>query len=230
MANSKLPLAIWFEAMWLMTIGRSGFSSSFLAAYFGIDKGSSLRLLRRLRIHMANINDNDWRVQRHETYTIDKITVKKIARGPGVDNNPIRLLGIRSGGQTFTKVIEGNSSLQGPRIIRLSVPRGSTLRLRNRFRYWKLEQSSYKVEYIADPGVWGKAEYNLMSPYWMNLRKQLLGIPAYVNLDYVELYAREYEFRDRLRRYPKEMLKKLLNEHPRAEHERQATERYPACQ
>lgn len=214
MANSKLPLAIWFEAMWLITVGRSGLSSSFLAAYFGIDKGSSLRLLRRLRIHMAHINDHDWRVQRHEPYTIDKITVKKIARRPGVDNNPIRLLGIRSGGQTYTTVIEGNSSLHGPRIIRQCVPRGATLHLRNRFRYWKLEQSSYKVQYIADPGVLGKAEYNLLSPYWMNLRKQILGIPAYVTLEYVELYAREYEFRDRLRRSPRAMLRKLLCEHP----------------
>jgi len=47
----------------------------------------------------------------------------------------------------------------------------------------------------------------------MNFKKQMLGIPAFVSVKHLELYAREYEFRDRLRWYPETMLEKLLSQH-----------------
>jgi len=202
--NTKLPLRIWFGAIWLITNHKKGIASTTLATDLGITQKSAWFILHRLR-HAARTKSFNkplhGTVEVDDTYVGGK-AINRHGRRSGIGGGygpktPVVGAVERSGLTVARVVVDGSKSeLQG--FIREVVsPKAEMLVTDSHAAYGKL--TGYERHEIINHnrGEYrrGKAHTNSIESVWALLKRQIIGIPHWVSPKHLDRYVGEMTWR-----------------------------------
>jgi transposase-like protein len=204
--NSKLPLKVWFGAIWLITNHKKGIASTTLAIDLGITQKSAWFLLHRLR-HAARTRSFNaprrfrGKVEVDETYVGGK-SINRHGRRSGIggghgEKTPV-VGAVERNGDVVARVVPVASQPELQAFIHEVVsPRAEMLVTDAHPAYTTLEGFPQHRVVNHQKGQWrkGDAHTNSIESIWALLKRQIIGIHHYVSPKHLAKYVDEMTWR-----------------------------------
>ena len=202
--NSKLPLRVWFGAIWLITNHPKGIASTTLAKDLGITQKSAWFVLHRLR-HAARTKSFNTpltgKVEIDETYVGGK-SINKHGRRSGTGGghgDKVPVVGaVERGGKVVAKVVPVASQFVLQEFIRETVsPNAELLATDAHPAYSTLEGYPQHQVVNHNKGEWrkGDAHTNSIESVWALLKRQIVGTHHWISPKHLNKYVEEMTWR-----------------------------------
>jgi len=199
--NSKIPLCLWFLAIYFIITARKGVSSMQISKELGITQKSAWFMCHRIRNAMRNKNFIlNGIVECDETYIGGKLKNKRrgkesMGRGP-VGKIPVFGM-IERNGKSSSIVVPDTTGLTLQGIIRESVEQNSTICTDEWRSYIGLgkDYTHLKVKHKIGQFKDGLASTNAIEGTWSLLKRGYYGIFHWMSPKHLQRYADEFDFR-----------------------------------
>lgn len=203
--DTKLPLRIWFGAIWLITNHPKGIASTTLARDLGITQKSAWFVLHRLR-HAArtrsfNKPPMSGKVEIDETYVggkaINRHKSRSGTKGGVSDKTPV-IGAVERDGEIIAKVLPVANKTNMHEFVKAVVdPNAEMLATDAHPVYQRLE--GYPQHQIVNhqQGEFkrGEAHTNSIESVWALLKRQIVGTHHWVSPKHLEKYVQEMTWR-----------------------------------
>lgn len=211
--KSRLPLRIWFAAIFLATSHKKGISSVQLASDLGVKQHTAWFMLHRIREMMKKNKvtefDGSGIIEADETYVGGKDQKKHFTKRRSEDNPILTndgslykekavVLGvIQRDGKVVLKHVKDKGEPNITDFINTHVPKGSTIYTDEYGGYAKLKFNythksvKHKVEMYAH----GSVHTNTIESFWSIFKRGLIGIYHQVSDKHLERYLDEFSSR-----------------------------------
>jgi transposase-like protein len=200
--NTKLPLKVWFGAIWLITNHPKGIASTTLARDLGITQKSAWFVLHRLR-HAARTKSFNspltGKVQVDETFVGGKGSNRPGRRGPGRSMyGKTSVIGaVNEKGEVQAKVLPltlGRPEAQ--KFIDETVAPGATLVTDAHQSFWGIEGHSHvMINHHKGEFQKGGLHTNTIEGVWAQLKRQINGTHHWVSPQHLQKYVDEVAWR-----------------------------------
>jgi len=187
----------------------------------GVTYKTAWRMCAKIREHLAAIDGDEPLGGRGETVEIDETMVggkRKGKRGRGAEGKTVVFGMMERDGDVMVKVVPNvrRSTLQP--IIEANVVKGSMVDTDELKSYKGLSEAGYDHgavnhsagEYVAEDG----ATVNGIENFWRQLKCSIKGTHTSVSPEYLERYAKEFEWRFNRRNRSETMLSEALTTFP----------------
>jgi transposase-like protein len=205
--NTKLPLSIWFGAMYLVTSHKKGISSLQLATDLGITQKTAWFLNHRIREMLKDKAPQmlDGMVELDETFVgakaknIHASKRKNLKRNANGFEHITPVFGLlQRGGNVITFVLpEVNKANLKPLMLN-NVATTATICTDNFGGYRDLKHSFKRHEIVSHSNgeyVRGDWHTNTIEGYWSLLKRGIIGIYHFVSRKHLHRYCDEFSFR-----------------------------------
>jgi transposase-like protein len=201
--NTKLPLRIWFGAIWLITNHPKGIASTTLAKDLGITQKSAWFVLHRLRHAALTRSFNKpltGIVEADETYVGGKAINKHGRRsGKGGSNDKTPVMGVvERGGDVVAKVLPVASKANVHDFIRETVDPDAEMLVTDAHPYYRGSMGYARhviVNHQQGEYKRGEAHTNSIESVWALLKRQIVGTHHWVSAKHLEKYVQEMTWR-----------------------------------
>jgi transposase-like protein len=203
--NTKIPLAKWFLATYILSVHSKGISSLQLASWLGCTQKTAWHLNHRIREMLTDKAPEllEGIVEVDETYvggSLKNIHAKKKEALKGLDNKTMVFGAIQRDGKVRTKVIPQTNLENVTEAIENFVAPDSFMVTDEHHAYNKVGQK-YKhrkvnhrgKEYVRKEDI--LVHTNNIEGYWNILKKQIDGIHHSVSPKHLQRYCNESGFR-----------------------------------
>jgi len=202
--NTKLPLRIWFGAIWLITNHPKGIASTTLAKDLVITQKSAWLVLHRLR-HAARTRSFNKPltgiVEADETYVggkaINKHRGRSGTKGGSSDKTPV--IGIvERGGDVIAKVLPVANKATMHEFIRATVDPNAEMLVTDSHPVYQRSMGYARHEIVNhQQGEFkrGDAHTNSIESIWALLKRQIIGTHHWVSPKHLEKYVQEMTWR-----------------------------------
>lgn len=202
--NTKLPLRIWFGAIWLITNHPKGIASTTLAKDLGITQKSAWFVLHRLR-HAARTRSFNKPmtgiVEVDETYVggkaINKHRGRSGTKGGHSDKTPV--IGVvERGGDVIAKVLPKANKATMHEFIRETVDPAAEMLVTDSHPVYQRSMGYARHEIVNhQKGEYkrGEAHTNSIESVWALLKRQIVGTHHWVSPKHLEKYVQEMTWR-----------------------------------
>jgi transposase-like protein/IS1 family transposase len=202
--DTKLPLRIWFGAIWLITNHPKGIASTTLAKDLGITQKSAWFVLHRLR-HAARTRSFNkpliGKVEIDETYVggkaINKHRSRSGVKGGSTGKTPV-IGAVERGGEVIAKVLPvANKATMHEFVKEVVSPVAEMLATDAHPVYQRLEGYPQHeiVNHQAGEYKRGEAHTNSIESVWALLKRQIVGTHHWVSPKHLEKYVQEMTWR-----------------------------------
>jgi len=202
--DTKLPLRIWFGAIWLITNHPKGIASTTLAKDLGITQKSAWFVLHRLR-HAARTRSFNkplmGKVEVDETYVggkaINRHKSRSGTKGGSSDKTPV-IGAVERNGDVIAKVLPvANKATMHEFIKEVVSPVAEMLVTDAHPVYQRLEGYPQHeiVNHQAGEYKRGEAHTNSMESVWALLKRQIIGTHHWVSSKHLQRYVDEMTWR-----------------------------------
>lgn len=202
--NSKLPLRIWFGAIWLLTNHPKGIASTTLAKDLDITQKSAWFVLHRLR-HAARTKSFNspltGEVEVDETYVGGKAINKHGRRsgtGGGASDKTAVVGAVQRGGKVIAKAIITDTGLNLQKFVHETVsPKATLLATDAHMAYRNLKGFPQHQIVNHQKGEWrkGNAHTNSIESIWALLKRQITGTHHWISPKHLNKYVQEMTWR-----------------------------------
>jgi transposase-like protein len=199
--NSRIPLRLWFQALWLVIVQKNGVSAQGLARAIGITREKTgWQLLRRIRSAMVRAG----RERLSGTVEVDEVFlggVKPGKRGRGAAGKVLILVAVEDKGKAGfgrirISVIPDAKSETLIRAVKAMVETGSTIRTDRHASYPSITKHGYRHVAIDRESVIGEDPTPLVHRIASLLKRWLLGThQGGVQQSHIASYLDEFVFR-----------------------------------
>lgn len=218
--DSRTSLQTWFYAIWLFTTTRHGVSAKELQRQLGVTYKCAWRMGHEIRKHMAFADGEDslsGTVEVDETYIGG---ARKGKRGRGADGKTVLFGMMEKDGDVVTKVVPNVRKKTLQPHIEATIESGSEIHTDELKSYNGLLKGGYDHktvnhgagEYVALDGT----TTNGLEGYWSQLKRSIVSTHTHVGQEYLENYAKEFEYRFNSRKRPASMFPELLTTFPKS--------------
>ena len=204
--NTKLPLRVWFGAIWLITNHKKGIASTTLATDLGVTQKTAWFILHRLR-HAARTRSFNARtrltgkVEIDETYVGGK-SINRHGRRSGIggghsEKAPV-VGAVERNGEVIAKAIPVASQYVLQEFVRNVVsPKAELLATDAHPAYSSLTGYPQHQVVNHNKGEWrkGDAHTNSIESVWALLKRQIIGIHHWVSPKHLDRYVGEMTWR-----------------------------------
>jgi transposase-like protein len=204
--NTKIPLAKWFLATYILSVHSKGISSLQLASWLGVTQKTAWHLNHRIREMLTDKAPEllEGIVEVDETYVggkLKNIHAKKKEALKGLDNKTMVFGAVQRDGKVRTKVIPQTNLENVSKAIEDFVAHNSTMVTDEHHAYKQVgKKYNHKTvnhrdkEYVRnEAGL--KVHTNNIEGYWNILKKQIDGIHHSVSPRHLQRYCNESAFR-----------------------------------
>jgi transposase-like protein len=202
--DTKLPLRIWFGAIWLITNHPKGIASTTLAKDLGITQKSAWFVLHRLR-HAARTRSFKKPltgiVEADETYVggkaINKHRGRSGTKGGSSDKTPVMGV-VERGGDTIAKVLPIANKVTMHSFLRETVSRDAEMLVTDSHPVYQKPMGYARHEIVNhQQGEFkrGEAHTNSIESVWALLKRQIVGTHHWVSPKHLEKYVQEMTWR-----------------------------------
>ncbi len=216
--KSRTPLQLWFYAVFLFTTTRHGVSAKELQRQLGVTYKCAHRMGHKIREHMAEIDGDEPLGGDGEIVEIDETMVggkRKGKRGRGAAGKSVVFGMMERDGELMTKVVPNVRRATLHPIIEDNVEKGTSIETDELSSYGGLAHKGYKHDtvnhaagaYVSENGV----TVNSIENFWRHLKCSIKGTHISVSPEYLEKYAKEFEYRFNRREISEMMLSELLS-------------------
>ena len=215
--GTKLPLSVWFEAMWLMTITRKSLPHGFFADYFGISRDAAWRMAMRIRAHMAALCERGMLGGEGRIVFIDDTDFRCITRRGYRKAHKAIVVAMWDGRRVVTEIVPRRREEIMLQLVRRHVVKGSTIVSNGQSSFRSLGRSAYRdLRSLSTgelaPELERKARY--LDAYWINIKKSLLGAHRHLGEKHLRFHIKEHELRHYFRGRPAEMFWEMVSNYP----------------
>ena len=203
--NTKIPLAKWFLATYILAVHSKGISSLQLATWLGVTQKTAWHLNHRIRVMLTDSAPEllNGIVEVDETYIGGSISNKHVSkRGAlkGLDNKTMVLGAVQRKGKVKVKVIPQTNIENVEKAIEEFIAPNSTMVTDEHRAYNKVGEkynhrrvNHRQKEYVRTEDI--KVHTNSIEGYWNILKKQIDGIHHFVSAKHLQRYCDENAFR-----------------------------------
>jgi transposase-like protein/IS1 family transposase len=202
--DTKLPLRIWFGAIWLITNHPKGIASTTLARDLGITQKSAWFVLHRLR-HAARTRSFNKPmtgiVEVDETYVggkaINKHRGRSGTKGGSSDKTPI-IGATERNGETVAKVLPVANKATMHEFIRETVSPDADMLVTDSHPVYQKPMGYARHEIVNhQQGEYkrGEAHTNSIESIWALLKRQIVGTHHWVSAKHLQKYVQEMTWR-----------------------------------
>jgi len=212
--KSSTKLQLWFFAIHLMLVTRSGISAKSLQRELGVTYKTAWRMMKQIRILMGKRDNRKLKgvVEVDESFFGGKGMNRKYV--PHFNEKPKDIIMgmIERDGEVVMKKIETTGRIALWEQIDKNIDRSATVMTDQFMGYKNIHQMGYD-HYAVDHGktyVVGKTHTNNIEGLWGRIKPGIKGVYRKVSSKYIESYMDEYCFRYNNRKTPDEMFDILL--------------------
>jgi transposase-like protein/IS1 family transposase len=203
--DTKLPLRIWFGAIWLITNHPKGIASTTLARDLGITQKSAWFVLHRLR-HAARTRSfskppMSGVCEVDETYVggkaINKHRGRSGTKGGSSDKTPVMGI-VERGGEIVAKVLPVANKATMHEFIRATVDPNAEMLVTDSHPVYQRPMGYARHEIVNHQrGEYkrGEAHTNSIESIWALLKRQIVGTHHWVSPKHLEKYVQEMTWR-----------------------------------
>jgi transposase-like protein len=202
--DTKLPLNVWFGAIWLITNHPKGIASTTLAKDLGITQKSAWFVLHRLR-HAARTRSFNrpmtGQVEIDETYVggkaINRHKSRSGTKGGSSDKTPV-IGAVERDGEVVAKVLPVANKRTMVEFVKDTVdPEAEMLATDAHPVYQRLEgyPNHQIVNHQAGEYRKGDAHTNSIESVWALLKRQIVGTHHWVSAKHLQKYVQEMTWR-----------------------------------
>jgi transposase-like protein len=212
--KSRTPLQLWFYAVFLFTTSRHGVSGKELQRQLGVTYKTAYRMGTLIRKHMAAIDGDAPLGGRGKVVEVDETYVG--GKGTGKDKKTIVLGIMERDGKVMTKVVPDASRKSLTLNVARNVKRHTEIHADMAGGYdglhqkWPMKRVNKDDWYVGPDGE----HVNSIENFWRHLKCSIKGTHISVSPEYLERYAKEFEYRFNRRMTPETMLSELLYHFP----------------
>jgi transposase-like protein/IS1 family transposase len=202
--NTKLPLRIWFGAIWLITNHPKGIASTTLARDLGITQKSAWFVLHRLR-HAARTRSFNRPltgiVEADETYVGGKAINKHRGRSgtKGGHSDKATVMGVvERGGEIIAKVLPKANKANMHEFLKANVDLNAEMLVTDSHPVYQRPMGYARHEIVNhQQGEYkrGEAHTNSIESIWALLKRQIIGTHHWVSPKHLEKYVQEMTWR-----------------------------------
>jgi transposase-like protein len=219
--DTKLPLRVWFGAIWLITNHPKGIASTTLAKDLGITQKSAWFVLHRLR-HAARTRSFNKPltgiVEVDETYVggkaINKHRGRSGTKGGSSDKTPVMGI-VERNGETVAKVLPVANKVHMHAFIRETVSPDAEMLVTDSHPVYQKPMGYARHEIVnhqAGEYKRGEAHTNSIESVWALLKRQIVGTHHWVSPKHLQKYVQEMTWRlNRRSMTPAERMNDLFN-------------------
>lgn len=201
--NTKLPLGLWFKAIYIASNHKKGIASCQLARDLGITQKSAWFVLSRVRTLLKEKAP----IMLEKTVEIDstliggKISNKNVSKRknyPNYTDNKTTVLGIvQRGGKIVNVIVDKENEKSVLPVMYDRVKKGSTIITDSHGSYKKLKlhYSHASVNHEIKEYVRGDFHTNTIEGYWSLMKRGIIGIYHQVSAKHLHRYCDEFAFR-----------------------------------
>lgn len=212
--HSSTPLKTWFEAIFEMSITRTGYSAKALQRSTGVTYKTAWRMFTQIRKLMSeNVNPLCGQVEVDETYIGGKRAGK---RGRGASGKTVVMGMVERNGNAIAKVVpnvRANTLL--PLIEQKVAKEHKTIVFTDELpSYNHIEKLGYAhriVQHAAKQYVSGIAHVNTCEALWSTIKRGIDGVNHHVSPMYLQGYLDSYVFRYNHRKDEQPIFQSFLN-------------------
>lgn len=197
--KSSTPLTLWFYAIYLMSITRTGISAKQLERELGVTYKTAWRMFTLIRSRLNEGGDafggNGGDVEVDETYVGG---TRKGNRGRGAANKTAIVGAVERGGKVKAQVVENVQSATVIPFIENTVAPDATVHTDEYQIYNKLGQRGYdhkRIHHSSGVFVVGNIHTNSVEGFWAQVKNAVNGVHHGVAPEYLQHYVNEYAFR-----------------------------------
>ena len=219
--KSRTPLQLWFYAIFLFTTSRHGVSGKELQRQLGVTYKTAHRMGTLIRRHMAAIDGDEPLGQDGEIVEIDETYIGGKDKNAGPRGDKVIVVGMVEcgGGDALVKVIPDTKGPTIKEFVHENVVAGAEIHADMHVSYDQLGRQGFDLKRINKRALNAHVSpdgrtVNAVENFWRHHKRSIEGTHISVSPQYLENYAKEFEYRFNRRTTPEVMLDELLSRFP----------------
>lgn len=195
-ANSPTSLVLWFYAIYLMSVTKSGISAAQMTRMLGVNYDTAWRMMMKIRGIMGDDSPLTGPVEVDETYFRAKPW--RSARPLAYNGRAQTVFGVvERGGRARTVVLPTNSLYFLKKSVNKYVPKGEVLYSDGLWAYRTIgkDYEHYSVNHSRGEYVRDHVYTNNIENVWSHIKRGIYGVYRCVSPEHLQNYLDEYTFR-----------------------------------